>query len=61
MMLHHSESLTELENMTVDLFGQVENKDVKVQHWSGNPIGPKQTKVRKCTNGSFLQHTGNWK
>ncbi len=40
------ESLDELTDLVVPLFGDVENKNVAVPSWEEHPYGPNEVKVR---------------
>lgn len=40
------ESLEDLENLTLSLFSNVENKNVKRPEWTDHPFGPEQLRVR---------------
>uniref|UniRef100_A0A1B6DGR0 Peptidase M16 C-terminal domain-containing protein n=1 Tax=Clastoptera arizonana TaxID=38151 RepID=A0A1B6DGR0_9HEMI len=40
------ESLDELEEMTVNLFSEVKNKQVKVSEWLDSPYGPEQLQIK---------------
>ena len=42
-----AESLDDLAEMIVQLFGDVENKDIDVPCWPEHPYGPNEVKVRE--------------
>ena len=48
----NSESLDELTEMSVNLFGDVKNKNVPVPEWKDHPYGPEQLKV--CSSDKYF-------